>query len=375
MPNNIKRKYAFISYSHKDEKIAKWLQRKLESYKLPTEIHNEFEESRYLRPVFRDQTDLNTGILSDELLNHLDSSKYLIVICSPNSAKSTWVSYEVHTFIKWGRLEYIIPFIIDGVPFSRDDNECIPISLLEYWQAFPDKELLGVDIRESKREVGFIRVVSRMLELSFDDLWRRHQRDVRRKTASRIALSIIVCTLLYWFAVPVSVQLELKDAHHQLPIPNLWTLQIADVAYQIEAKDTLFVVNRLPGYLRGKEMKINFSGVYYKPLIKSFRVGLGTNTHLSIAVQRDETFAVYAGVIYDEDGIPIEQVLVQVDNRSVLSDSLGYFRIHFPISEQTANKPILLSKENYTDFRREDECPSCSLQYILRKNNNQQITK
>ena len=37
-----KKQYAFISYSHKDEKVARRLQRWLEGYRLPTTVHNEF---------------------------------------------------------------------------------------------------------------------------------------------------------------------------------------------------------------------------------------------------------------------------------------------------------------------------------------------
>ena len=33
--------YAFISYSHKDEKRAAWIQRKLEAYRLPSVIRKE----------------------------------------------------------------------------------------------------------------------------------------------------------------------------------------------------------------------------------------------------------------------------------------------------------------------------------------------
>ena len=103
--NTATKRYAFISYNHKDKDMAKWLQAKLESYKLPTEIHNEFEDSRYLRPVFRDKTDLNTGILSDELRKNLQTSKYLVVLCSPNSAHSKWVNDEVKAFIEGKRDE------------------------------------------------------------------------------------------------------------------------------------------------------------------------------------------------------------------------------------------------------------------------------
>ena len=71
----------FISYNHKDVKWAQWLQKKLEWYRLPTEIHNEFSDSRYIRPVFRDRDTLTSGVLNDELRNHLEASQYLVVLC------------------------------------------------------------------------------------------------------------------------------------------------------------------------------------------------------------------------------------------------------------------------------------------------------
>ena len=105
--------FAFISYSHRDMGVAKWLQKRLERFKLPTEIHNEIDaKSRYLRPVFRDQSDLNTGILGDELRKNLEESKFLILICSKNSAQSQWVSDEAKAFtlpLEMQRIEQSIP--------------------------------------------------------------------------------------------------------------------------------------------------------------------------------------------------------------------------------------------------------------------------
>ena len=127
MSNSASRKYAaFISYSHADERVAKWLQRKLEAYKLPATIHNEFDDSRYLRPIFRDRSDLNGGILADEIRTHLKNSKFLIVICSPASAKSDWVNKEVQTFIEWGQIQYIIPFVVGGELNCNNENDCLP---------------------------------------------------------------------------------------------------------------------------------------------------------------------------------------------------------------------------------------------------------
>lgn len=88
--------YAFISYQRKDEKWAKWLQRKLENYQLPVANAKETsnKKSKYIRPVFRDKTDMTVGPLPDALKDALNQSRYLIVICSPNAVQSPWVNDE-----------------------------------------------------------------------------------------------------------------------------------------------------------------------------------------------------------------------------------------------------------------------------------------
>ena len=172
MSAEIKKKYAFISYSHKDEKIAKWLQRRLESYKLPAEIHNECENSRYLRPIFRDRSDLNTGILANELRTNLENSKYLIVICSPHSAKSEWVGKEIEYFHQLGRTQNIYFFIVDGQPHSGNPaTECFnPIA---HKLGLP--EILGANIHEKifkwswlNKERAYIQLISKLLIATFN---------------------------------------------------------------------------------------------------------------------------------------------------------------------------------------------------------------
>ena len=84
--------FHFISYNREDEKWAKWLQRKLESYKLPAIIRKENPNlPQRIYPVFRDKTDMEAGLITDNLRNEPETSKYLIVICSPKAAKSDWV--------------------------------------------------------------------------------------------------------------------------------------------------------------------------------------------------------------------------------------------------------------------------------------------
>ena len=123
--------YAFISYKREDEQWAKWLQKKLEGYKLPAIVCGPHSGlPKYLRPIFRDGTDLSGGILADQLHQELLRSRFLIVVCSPNATKSEWVNKEAQTFIDEGRLEQIIPFIVGGTPHSSDPaEECLPQAL------------------------------------------------------------------------------------------------------------------------------------------------------------------------------------------------------------------------------------------------------
>ena len=364
---NIWKRYAFISYNHFDVKMARWLHKKLESYKLPTEIHNEFEDSKYLRPVFRDQEDLNTGVLGDELRKHLESSKYLIVICSPHSAKSEWVSNEVRTFIKWGRLEYIIPFIIDGTPNSRNENECFPKSLLEYIKEHPDRELLGISVSEVGQEKAFVRVVSRMLGVSFDELWKRHERERKRRILITSISTPIMLALLYYIAIPISLTIEIHDDKHHLPLPEDAILMVNGAEYSMGRLDTILTINNLPGYYRGRALPIKLLAKWYKPVNENILISWGIKSYLTKTLQRDETFSEFSGRVIDEDGNPINGAILFMEGKTQTTDSDGHFCFTFPVEEQTETKEIRISIKGYKDYSREDECPFTDLTYILRK--------
>ncbi len=95
MGNNTNFKYhAFISYSHKDIKFARWLQKSIENYKIPKslrELKNKDGSIKYpnlpkdlKRSIFRDEEELSpSGSLPKRLQEALSLSKKLIVICSP----------------------------------------------------------------------------------------------------------------------------------------------------------------------------------------------------------------------------------------------------------------------------------------------------
>lgn len=184
--------FAFISYKRRDSRTAKRLQRWLEYYRLPLDVRkNDTRLKKGIRPVFKDTTDLTPGRLHEEIERALDNSRYLIVVCSPDAAKSKWVNKEVQYFIDHGRADDIIPYIIGGEPNSADPRkECYPESL----RALSGKrEILGANVAENGRRAAAVKVVARMFGLRFDTLWQRHR---RRLMIQRIAWSVIGAVLL-----------------------------------------------------------------------------------------------------------------------------------------------------------------------------------
>lgn len=74
MQNENFKYFAFISYSHKDQKIAKKLQRWLERYYLPSKVIESHPDlPKKVSPVFIDESDLvaRKGSLSESLKGYL----------------------------------------------------------------------------------------------------------------------------------------------------------------------------------------------------------------------------------------------------------------------------------------------------------------
>ena len=186
--------FAFVSYKREDEEWAKWLQNELERYRLPASFRKrDTSLPRNIRPIFRDSTELSGGVLTEKLGEALQASKYLIVICSPRSAQSVWVNEEVDSFINSGRINQIIPFIVEGVPNAdHQQEECFPASLRKL---SPQQELLGVNTHEMGKDAAVVKVISQMLGLRFDSLWQRHERRKRRNTAIIVGVSVLFALL------------------------------------------------------------------------------------------------------------------------------------------------------------------------------------
>jgi WD40 repeat protein len=172
---------AFISYSHKDKKIARWLHRRLDGYVAPIERK---EPRRKPWRVFIDDFELPTGSLKDSIRNALGESDHLIVVCTPSSARSDYVDEEIRLFADAKGGQRVLAVIADGVPHNAE-RECFPKAIKQLVDTSTENrspvEPVAADLQVfSRRQVRF-KVLAGLLGISYGDLIdREHRRRVRR---------------------------------------------------------------------------------------------------------------------------------------------------------------------------------------------------
>lgn len=227
--------FAFISYNSKDTEWGKRVQHKLEHYRMPATLCSEHGWKRVpINPVFFAPSDIQGGGLSAELQSRLQASRNLIVICSPNSAKSEWVGREIAYFHSLGRTQQIHFFIVDGIPHSDNpDTECFnPIV-----KKLGLPEILGANIHEQtqtypfthipwarmNRERAYVQLITKLLGVEFDSIWQRHKRLlIQQVVAWAVGIITVLAALTgVWIAnqpVDVSLSLDEQTVHNaQLP--------------------------------------------------------------------------------------------------------------------------------------------------------------
>lgn len=193
---------AFISYSHQDEPWARWLQKSLESYRIPKHLVGSQgvfgEVPIHLTPVFRDREDLSSASdLKSRIGEELAASETLIVICSPAAVQSRWVNEEIRKFKASGREQRIFALIVDGDPQSKNPEEsCFPPALLEHADGH-QHEPLAADARKyaDGKTLAKLKLVAGILGIRLDELRRRDMQRRRKTWAIATATSLLLILL------------------------------------------------------------------------------------------------------------------------------------------------------------------------------------
>lgn len=220
------RKYrAFISYSSSDRAAAEKLQRSLESYRVPKPLRRSgIHRNERVSPIFRDRSDLKASAdLGQTIQEALESSEYLIVLCSPAAATSQWVEREISFFKELGRSNNIIAVIVRGVPAVndpvREPQGAFPKALVDLPSGDGSStEPLAADIQEPAADGrggdGFnlakLKIIATLLGVSLAELTQRQaevdrrQRRVAQAVAAGMLVLAVVAAVGAWIALEQS---------------------------------------------------------------------------------------------------------------------------------------------------------------------------
>ena len=354
--------FAFISYNSRDTEWGKRLQRKLEHYRMPSTLCSEHGWQRTpIKPVFFAPTDIQPGGLTEELQERLRASRNLVVICSPNSAKSEWVGKEIEFFHLLGRAKQIHFFIVDGQPHSGNpETECFnPIV-----NTLGLPEFLGANIHERiyrwpwmNKERAYVQLISKLLGVEFDAIWQRHKRQlIQKMIAWAIGISCVLAALVgIWMTnQPIDVEMRLNEASAHNP--NLPPLKNAVVILTLDNETKTDTIPSL-------EANTVFANIPHKYINKNVRVRvecrdfqpvdttLTLSQSMAINICRDST--VYGNLRYKlwnpdtEQTSPNTEIIIE-DHRAT-SDTNGYVVLTIPLEEQKTTYSIVSESITLTD--------------------------
>lgn len=348
--------FAFLSFQSADAKEALRMQKALETYRLPFAVSRKHSLPRRLGQCFCYLSDIS---LREELMHELEArlaeSKYLIVLCSPRSAKSSFVNGGIERFIELGRRDRIIPLIVDGVPYSGDpETECYPEALRRHFpkssNPFEDHQILGVNIHEegvSKRRAhqrAVVMVMARMLGLNFEDLWRRELRRRKQQLATTIFTFLAVfATIGMTWQMSRAFNMDVIITETTPPNSHLPQLDSVSVSFYLPGdtrQETILckegTLRHVPASMRNKEIRVQASCPGYMSLDTTVVVG----QKMQLAFSRDASlYGHLSAIVWRER--PVAGVELEVAEKTVQTDERGRFVLDLPITEQRLAYPVV----------------------------------
>lgn len=368
--------YAFISYRGADVKWAKWFVKKADNYLLPTVTPDDVkagnrapsrlkDDDKYLYPVFRDRDNLMSGHLLSQILDAIDVSRKIVVLCTPTAAQSgSWMDDELRHIIDSGRIDQIIPLVIEGRIYSIEEYEtagrslddpfpddCNPYVLRRYMKEHREHEaaINYIEFEEQgtrNPERAFIKCVASIIDMPFEDLWGRFGKEQKRKSRLRrlyVAIAAIAACLVglatWLYTLPVDVTIGLNETSvHNDKLPPLENAEITMTVDNVTVKDTIASIDdfalfgKRPHSDIGKEAHILFRCQNW--LTTDTILVLSKTTTINICRDPhpygDIQFRLWN--INEEKTYP--NTKVSINDHDVMSDKEGRVTYSMPLAEQ-----------------------------------------
>ncbi len=356
--------FAFISYKSDDLKEAWSLKKKLDGYKLPTLLCKQYNKDRKpTHEAFLDKTNIQPGDLTDELRENLDKSHYLIVVCSPRSAESKYVTAEIEWFTRDGRENEMFLYIIESDPKNIEDSFNPAIKEAEKRWSKRDgekREILGVNIKEKdvdklfflyrwpifgvwlQRERAYMQLISRLLNLEFEQLWSYQKiRLAERIIAWIVGIILVLSALSYtWYAnqtVDITTSLkEISVRNNNLPpLKDAIVTLVYDNKTEVDtihSMDTCAIFTKIHRRYLNTEVRMKVTCRDFVDVDTTFKL----SKDVALNIQRDSS--VYGNVhfrLWNPDmEKPVANAEIEIAGHTTTSDEDGRVKLFVPLEFQ-----------------------------------------
>jgi len=196
---------AFLSYSRKDAAFAKLLQAELEKFSVPDDLQR---PGRNLK-IFRDESDFTGTAYYESIESELDRSAALMVICSPDAAKSAYVNDEISRYLRHdpSHARRVIPILLRGIPNNEATAEtqqaiAFPPALCEAFEMPIAVDYRSFDPRRNKINKGayvnaWFSLLANICSVSRADIEERERhRQARHRRIQVATVSVVFSALV-----------------------------------------------------------------------------------------------------------------------------------------------------------------------------------
>lgn len=182
--------FSIISYNGQDYYYAKTVHKKLTDFVVPNELLSKYPDKlESVVPLYLKPTHLLN--IEHERENALQTSKFLIVICTeniavPNVSGRNWEDEEIREFISLDpeNVHRIFPLLVQKVR-KCEASKCMPPILIELG-------IKPIDVRAKGTARAMSDLVAEMLDFNQEELWEA----VQNERAQRIIVILKACCIL-----------------------------------------------------------------------------------------------------------------------------------------------------------------------------------
>lgn len=302
---------AFISYRHytPDKEIAQRLHSLIETYSIPSALRGD-TGLKHPGNVFRDQEELPlSSNLGRDIETALDNSDWLICVCSPRYLESRWCMRELEYFIEHRGRDRVLAVLAEGEP-----QDAFPALLCKGKDAQgneTDIEPLAADVRSDtlkgslkKLKKEKLRILAPMLGTTFDGLYMRQKRRLRRNIALAACAALVAAGGIFGY---LSYQKNRLEAERVASAKNEYDLLIEQASSAVTDGRKSFARDVL---LKARELSDSIGGYREEPLVSlleqaCYAGDLSTEVKLDSAVDYFAVSAKRATQFFSPDGTKV----------------------------------------------------------------------